>query len=119
MAGTGSIKDRIRADYSTLLDNFANLVRAAKVRDPSDPKTGAPGDMLEVYAEKMLAAGRSLLATTSDLQRNVLLNDVAGRNAEVAAQWGKPWEEDLEGADGAEAEAEAMDEDGGAAAAGR
>lgn len=38
---------------------------------------------MEVFAEKMLAACQALLGVVSELRRNALLNDVAGRNAEV------------------------------------
>lgn len=40
---------------------------------------------MEVFAEKMLVACQALLGVVAELKRNALLNDVAGRNAEVRA----------------------------------
>ena len=42
-----------------------------------------PGELMEVFAEKMLQACHALLAVVAELKRNALLNDVKGRNAEV------------------------------------
>ena len=53
-----------------------------------------PGELMEVFAEKMLQACHALLGVVAELKRNALLNDVVSRNAEVAGS-------------GAEAEAEA------------
>ena len=81
---TSNYDDQIRTEYATLLDNFTNLLKAAKVQDPALREQGSiPGEMLEVFAEKMLAALRALLAITSELKRNALLNDIPSRNAEV------------------------------------
>ena len=43
-----------------------------------------PGEVMEVFAEKMLQACHGLLGVIAELKRNALLNDVAARNAEVA-----------------------------------
>ena len=83
MAGITSVEDRIRQEYSILMDNFTNLVKSSKLQDPVQHQTQAPGEMLEVFAEKMLAACRALLAITAELKRSALLNDVQARNAEV------------------------------------
>ena len=85
MAGFTSNEDRIRTEFATLIDNFTNLIRASKVQDPSLDQAVVPGEMLELFAEKMLAACRALLAITSELKRTALLNDVETRNAEVRA----------------------------------
>ena len=42
-----------------------------------------PGELMEVFAEKMLQACHALLAVVAELKRNALLNDVRGRNEEV------------------------------------
>ncbi len=44
----------------------------------------APGDMVEVLAEKVVAAGQSLLRTVAELKRRALLTDAAGLNVAVA-----------------------------------
>jgi hypothetical protein len=41
---------------------------------------------MEVFAEKMLQACHALLGVVAELKRNALLNDVAGRNAEVGGR---------------------------------
>ncbi len=43
-----------------------------------------PGELMEVFAEKMLQACHALLGVVAELKRNALLNDVAGRNVEVS-----------------------------------
>lgn len=85
MAGFTSIEDRIKTEFATLIDNFTNLIRASKVQDPALDQSVVPGEMMELFAEKMLAACRGLLAITSELKRTALLNDVETRNAEVRA----------------------------------
>lgn len=47
------------------------------------PQTRVPGELMEVFAEKMLQACHALLAVVAELKRNALLNDVRGRNEEV------------------------------------
>lgn len=43
-----------------------------------------PGEMLEVFAEKMLQACQALLLTIGELKRNAVLNDCSARNAAAA-----------------------------------
>ena len=153
---TAQLKDRVREQYSQLLEAFANLLRSARLPDeggdagsrqvssgnrpralssvpvhprrpgwapacswsdqsrapacpPAPPPPVAatrrrctltacgsallppslqgrvPGELMEVFAEKMLAACQALLGVVAELKRNALLNDVHGRNAEVRA----------------------------------
>lgn len=42
-----------------------------------------PGDMTEVLAEKVVAAGQSLLRTVAELKRRALLADAAAANLAV------------------------------------
>lgn len=42
-----------------------------------------PGELMEVFAEKMLVACQALLGVVAELKRNAVLNDVPRRNAEV------------------------------------
>ena len=42
-----------------------------------------PGDMVEVLAEKVVAAGQSLLRTVAELKRRALLADAAAVNSAV------------------------------------
>jgi hypothetical protein len=83
MAVISSTEDRIRTEFATLLDNFSNLIRAAKLPDPASEAAAAPGELLEVFVEKVLAAAASLLGLAAELKRVAVLNDVGARNAEV------------------------------------
>jgi len=83
MSGISANSDRIKTEFSTLLDNFTNLVKASKLQDPTKDQASIPGEMLEVFSEKMLASCRALIAITSELKRTTLLNDIESRNAEV------------------------------------
>ncbi len=83
MSGITPNSDRIKNEFSTLLDNFTNLVKASKLQDPAKNQASMPGEMFEVFSEKMLASCRALIAITSELKRTALLNDVESRNAEV------------------------------------
>ena len=83
---TSQHEEHIKSEFQVLIDNFTNLIKAAKPRDQSyTDQNSAPGELLEVFTEKMLASCRSLLSIITDLKRNALLNDVATRNAEVRA----------------------------------
>ena len=52
---------------------------------PHPPQGRVPGELMEVFAEKMLQACHALLGVVAELKRNALMNDVAARNAEVAS----------------------------------
>ncbi|KAL4419236.1 hypothetical protein ABPG77_010678 [Micractinium sp. CCAP 211/92] len=85
---SAQIKDRVREQYTALLEAFSNLLRSARLPDEGGD-AGArqgrvPGELMEVFAEKMLVACQALLGVVAELKRNALLNDVAGRNEEVA-----------------------------------
>lgn len=87
MSGVAPVQDRIKAEYAILVDNFTNLVKSAKVSDHTEAAsvmTGTvPAEILDVFVEKMVISCRHLLAMSSDLKRNALLNDVSNRNREI------------------------------------
>lgn len=85
MSGVAPVQDRIKTEYAVLVDNFANLVKSAKVSDHSESTTPGtvPAEILDVFVEKMIISCRQLLAISSDLKRNALLNDVSTRNREI------------------------------------
>lgn len=85
-----SIKDRVNAEYSGLIDSFTNLIRAARVAEEHVDLSRAqvpkvPGELMEVFVEKMLQNGGNIISLIAELKRNALLNDFATRNKEVAA----------------------------------
>ena len=77
-------EERFRAEFSTIVDNFAKLIRASKISD-IDVGEGqkAPSEIMDVFAEKMLLSAQRVLEMSSDLKRRAFLNDVQGRNSEV------------------------------------
>jgi hypothetical protein len=65
-----------------LVDNFSNLLRAAQISDEDAEHTlhnkekKAPGDLLEIWAEKLVYSGYTALHILSQLKKGVLLGDV-------------------------------------------
>lgn len=79
----------VDAELVSLCDCFASLVRAAHVPEEDGEQVAiankevrrAPGDLLEVWAEKLVYAGHTSLHILSQLKKGALLGDV---NALVA-----------------------------------
>ncbi len=69
------------AELLNLYDNFSNLVRAAHIPDEDSEHAAftkekkAPGDLLEVWAEKLAYSGFTALHILSQLKRGALLGD--------------------------------------------
>lgn len=68
-------------ELASLADHFTNVVRAAQVPDEEEhtsmsKEKRAPGDMLEVWVEKLLYSGNTLLHILSQLKKGALLGDV-------------------------------------------
>jgi hypothetical protein len=65
-----------------MLDNFSNLVQAAHIPDEGQAATGntpaakrAPGELLEIWAEKLSYSGLAALHLTSQLKKSAVLCD--------------------------------------------
>lgn len=60
---------------------------AAVTRAPRPPRAAqgprVPGELMEVFVEKLLQSCAALLGLVAELKRNALLNDFAARNTEV------------------------------------
>ena len=74
--------EKIKSELASILDNFAKIIKASKMETGSSDSRKAPGDLLEVYAERMLQSCKHVLDVSSGLKRSALLNDVASRNKE-------------------------------------
>lgn len=72
----------LNAELITLFDSFGNLIRAANIPDEESEQSTfnkekkAPGDLLEIWAEKVVYAGHSSLHILSQLKKGALLGDV-------------------------------------------
>lgn len=73
------------AEIVSMVDNFSNLVRAARIPDEDDSQQPreqraqrAPGDMLEIWAEKLVYSGYTALHLISQLKKGALVSDFDG-----------------------------------------
>lgn len=78
-----ALQQRVDADVSSLVDNFTNMIRAAKVNDPV--RNSQEGFQISVHAAKIVAAAESLLQLVAELKRSAVFADFAALNASVAA----------------------------------
>ena len=94
MAGTSthdySLWQSLDTELVSLLDHFGNLIRAAHIPDEdieAATSTGrdrqAPGDLLEIWAEKLSYTGLAALHITSQLKKGALLSDFSVLMANV------------------------------------
>lgn len=76
----------IQQELASILDNFTKLIKASGYGDiiskDSYQTNRYPGDLQEVYAEKMLLSAKSVLEVSRALQMRALLSDVERRNKE-------------------------------------
>lgn len=79
-------------ELNAMVDTFANLVKAARIVDEESEqgaqtresrKERAPGELLEVWAEKLVHSGHTALHQISQLKRGALLNDFDALMKEV------------------------------------
>ena len=79
-------KNIIQQELASILDNFTKLIKASGYGDiiskNSHHTNRYPGDLQEVYAEKMLLSAKSVLEVSRALQMRALLSDVERRNKE-------------------------------------
>ena len=61
-------------NVSAMADNFANLVKAARINDEEDKRSKdkkIPGEMPEVLAEKIVLGAKGLLELVAELKKKV------------------------------------------------
>ncbi|KAL3147951.1 hypothetical protein ABBQ38_014246 [Trebouxia sp. C0009 RCD-2024] len=83
----GTILQRLDAEIVTFTDSFANLVKASRIDNLGSNKpqaTRAPGDLLEVLAEKLVLSGQLLISMLEELKRNAALSNFAALNSNIA-----------------------------------
>lgn len=85
--GTGpdEFKAKIQQDFSSVVDNFTKLIKSSNVFGHgavSRDQASYPGELQEVYAEKMLLSCKSILEVSRALKTRCILNDVEQRNQE-------------------------------------
>lgn len=76
--------ESLDAELLSLYDHFTNIMRAAQVPEEEGEQTAfgrekekkAPGDLLEVWAEKLVYSGFTSLHLLSQLKKAALLGDV-------------------------------------------
>uniref|UniRef100_A0A061S1Z5 Mediator of RNA polymerase II transcription subunit 22 n=1 Tax=Tetraselmis sp. GSL018 TaxID=582737 RepID=A0A061S1Z5_9CHLO len=74
-------------NVSAMVDNFANLVKAARIPEEEDraaPGKAVPGEMPEVLAEKIILGGKGLLEVVAELKRKAIVSDHESINAQKA-----------------------------------
>lgn len=84
-----TLLQRLDAEIASLIDNFANLVKASRVDMPENNTTkGArvAGDLLEVLAEKMVLSGQNLISMIAELKQNAVVSNFALLNQKIAQQ---------------------------------
>lgn len=90
-----SAKDKLRSEFSTLTDNFFNLIKASKVTEPGhsdvilsgtrSQRPAPPGHLLELYSSKMQTACFEILAISKELKFNALVNDFKEKGKESSS----------------------------------
>jgi len=83
--GTGpdEFRARIQQEFSSVVDNFTKLVKSSNVvvhGSMSREQASYPGELQEVYAEKMLLSCKSILEVSRALKTRCIVNDVEQRN---------------------------------------
>lgn len=79
-------KSVIQQELGSIIDNFTKLIKASGYGDilskESQQLHKYPGELQEVYAEKMLLSAKAVLEVSRALQVRALLSDVERRNQE-------------------------------------
>mmetsp|Transcript_22747 Transcript_22747/g.31708 ORF Transcript_22747/g.31708 Transcript_22747/m.31708 type:complete len:148 (+) Transcript_22747:250-693(+) len=78
------MQQRADGELNALVDNFCNLVKAARISDTM--RNAQENLQIDVHAARIAQAGEALLVMTSELKRDALLSDFESMNAAVAAR---------------------------------
>lgn len=82
MASDLQLYQRLDTELVTFLENFTNLVKAARISDEdvelvAQRQKRVPSDLLEVLAEKTVSSAQICLNCVSELKRGAILSDFA------------------------------------------
>lgn len=96
MSSNLELWQRLDSELCAMVDNFANLVKAAHIPEPDDAGSGVggggmgggggpaaaataahrtPGELLELWAEKLVHGGHECLRVVADLKKSAVLSD--------------------------------------------
>jgi len=84
MSGKELCQEKIQNECNSIVDNFTKIIKASKV--PDGKAVGAqkaPGELLEVFAEKILLSTKNVLEVSNHLKRQAILNDIPSRRREM------------------------------------
>lgn len=88
-----SYKRRLREDVQSILDNFTETLKLAKVEDETQVSRPAQGEQdlteMQVRAANIVRAGESLISLVADIKQFLILNDfpLANENIEKRARF--------------------------------
>ncbi|XP_011663190.1 mediator of RNA polymerase II transcription subunit 22 [Strongylocentrotus purpuratus] len=88
-----SYKRRLKEDVSSILDNFTEVLKLAKVEDETQVARQAQGEQdqteMQVRAGNIVRAGESLISLVADIKQFLILNDfpLANENIEKRARF--------------------------------
>mmetsp|Transcript_18891 Transcript_18891/g.41388 ORF Transcript_18891/g.41388 Transcript_18891/m.41388 type:complete len:99 (-) Transcript_18891:454-750(-) len=76
------MQQRADAELNALVDNFCNLVKAARISDTV--RNSQENLQIDVHSARIAQAGEALLGITAELKRDALLSDFGTLNEAVA-----------------------------------
>mmetsp|Transcript_2658 Transcript_2658/g.4490 ORF Transcript_2658/g.4490 Transcript_2658/m.4490 type:complete len:151 (-) Transcript_2658:421-873(-) len=76
------MQQRADSELNALVDNFCNLVKAARISDPV--RNSQENLQIDVHSARIAHAGEALLGITAELKRDALLSDFTTLNEAVA-----------------------------------
>ncbi|XP_041481462.1 mediator of RNA polymerase II transcription subunit 22-like [Lytechinus variegatus] len=88
-----SYKRRLKDDVSSILDNFTEILKLAKVEDETQVARQSQGEQdqteMQVRAANIVRAGESLISLVADIKQFLILNDfpLANENIEKRARF--------------------------------
>ncbi|KAL2100120.1 hypothetical protein ACEWY4_004514 [Coilia grayii] len=79
---------RLRDDIRSILDNFTEIIKTAKVEDETQVSRATQGEQdhyeMQVRAANIVRAGESLMKLVSDLKQFLILNDFPSVNEAIS-----------------------------------
>ncbi|KAH7299336.1 hypothetical protein KP509_24G006100 [Ceratopteris richardii] len=76
-----TLLQRADADITSLLDNFSNLLKAARINDPV--RNAHEEFQMEVHAARVVQAADSLLKLVSELKQTAVFSDFKSLNEQI------------------------------------